>query len=91
MYSPHFQRWFLQLPASNGHVVFILDVGEVNGLTVDWVSRHVYWTDSKFHSIELADFDGSNRRVLSIDDLDSPRGIVADPSTGSEIPFLFLF
>ena len=62
--------------------VTVADVGEINAVAVDWVSKHVYWTDARRHSVEVSEFDGSNRRVLSIDDLDAPRGIVADPNAG---------
>ena len=50
----------------------------MNGLTVDWVSRHIYWTDGQKHSIEMADYDGNNRKVLGIYGLVSPRGILMD-------------
>ena len=57
-------------------------MGEANGLAVDWVSRHVYWTDAARRSVEVAEYDGSNRRVLTIDGLQAPRGIVVDPNDG---------
>lgn len=58
------------------------DIGESNGVAVDWVSRHVYWTDGTMRSVEVAEYDGTNRRVLNIDGLMTPRGIVADPNDG---------
>jgi len=58
------------------------DVLEVNGLTVDWVSRHIYWTDGRKRSVEVAEFDGTNRRILISEGLSQPRGIYADPVNG---------
>uniref|UniRef100_X2AU42 HYR domain-containing protein n=1 Tax=Capitella teleta TaxID=283909 RepID=X2AU42_CAPTE len=55
------------------------DVDEVNGLSVDFVSKHVYWTDAGKRSIELSDYEGTNRRVLNIQGLFIPRGILVDP------------
>ena len=60
----------------------IVDVGEVNGLAVDWHRNLIYWTDCTRHSIELADYNGDKRLVLSIDGLGSPRGIVLDLENG---------
>ncbi|KAH3772675.1 hypothetical protein DPMN_174017, partial [Dreissena polymorpha] len=60
-------------------------VGEVTSLTVDWVSRHVYWTDVERRTVEVAGYDGNFRRVIVNTELDTPRGIVAAPLFG----FLF--
>jgi len=57
-----------------------LVVLEVNGLTVDWLSRHIYWTDGRRRTVEVADFDGNNRRILITERLSQPRGIYADPT-----------
>ena len=35
-----------------------------NGLTVDYVSDHIYWTDAKFHTIERIDLDGGGRKTI---------------------------
>ena len=58
------------------------DIGEVNGLTVDWISRHLYWTDATKRSIEVSHYDGTNRVQLAIDELVQPRAILADPLNG---------
>ncbi|KAI0213066.1 hypothetical protein LSAT2_001943 [Lamellibrachia satsuma] len=55
------------------------DMFEVNGLTVDWVSSHIYWTDGRKKTVEVSSYDGSNRHILSIGGLQTPRGIVVDP------------
>ncbi|XP_048254821.1 uncharacterized protein LOC124138972 isoform X1 [Haliotis rufescens] len=62
--------------------VILRDVEECNGLSVDWISNHVYWTDAQKQTIEVANYDGSGRRILIGFDLDKPRGIVVDPVYG---------
>ncbi len=57
------------------------DVLEVNGMTVDWTTRLLYWTDARRRTIEVSDYDG-NRRTLSVEGLLAPRGIVVDPVGG---------
>ncbi len=59
-----------------------LDIEEVNGLSIDWVSKHVYWTDAQSRTIEVSDYNGGNRRLLITSNLDQPRGIYADPING---------
>ena len=58
------------------------DVLEVNGLAVDWISSHIYWTDGRKRSVEVAGFNGTNRRILITERLSQPRGIYADPQNG---------
>ena len=60
-----------------GHVP--VDMFDVNGLMVDWISSHIYWTDGKKRTVEVANYNGSNRHILSIGGLQTPRGIVVDP------------
>ena len=55
---------------------------EVNGLAVDWESRHIYWTDAKKRTVEICEYDGRNRRVLGLTSLLAPRGIYSDPVSG---------
>uniref|UniRef100_A0A8C6LAN2 Low density lipoprotein receptor-related protein 4 n=1 Tax=Nothobranchius furzeri TaxID=105023 RepID=A0A8C6LAN2_NOTFU len=46
-----------------------------DGLGVDAVGRKVYWTDTGTNRIEVANLDGSMRKVLIWQNLDSPRAI----------------
>ena len=52
------------------------------GVAVDWLSRNMYWTDSGYDRIEVANLDGNNRRVLLNTDMVNPRAIAADPIGG---------
>ena len=53
-----------------------------NGLSVDRVGQKLYWTDAGRKRIEVANLDGSFRKVLIHQDLDSPRAIAVDHKSG---------
>ncbi|XP_067847730.1 nidogen-2 [Heptranchias perlo] len=53
------------------------------GLTIDYVRRNMFWTDSGSDKIEVAKVDGSQRRVLVDTDLVNPRAIVVDSLSGN--------
>lgn len=63
-------------------VVIKNDVTTSDGLAVDWVYNHIYWTDTGKNTIELANFDGSMRKTLIKDDLEEPRAIALNPVDG---------
>eukprot|EP00067_Danio_rerio_P011062 NP_001338643.1 low-density lipoprotein receptor-related protein 4 [Danio rerio] len=46
-----------------------------DGLAVDSVGRKIYWTDTGTNRIEVANLNGSMRKVLVWQNLDSPRAI----------------
>ncbi|XP_072830529.1 low-density lipoprotein receptor-related protein 8 isoform X6 [Vicugna pacos] len=52
------------------------------GLAVDWVHKHIYWTDSGNKTISVATVDGGRRRTLFSHDLSEPRAIAVDPLRG---------
>ena len=54
----------------------------IAGLAVDWVGRHLYWTDMQTQQIEVSSLDGKWRMALLSDDLKYPRGIAVDPRDG---------
>ncbi|KAL4236222.1 lipoprotein receptor-related protein [Mactra antiquata] len=53
-----------------------------DGLAVDWLYKHIYWTDTGSNTIKVANYDGSNVKTLIDTDLDEPRAICADPENG---------
>ena len=53
-----------------------------DGLAVDWIYDHIYWTDTGKNTIELANYDGEMRKTLINDSLDEPRSIALDPHEG---------
>ncbi|XP_016405833.1 low-density lipoprotein receptor-related protein 6 [Sinocyclocheilus rhinocerous] len=53
-----------------------------DGLACDWMGNKLYWTDSETNRIEVAELDGTHRKVLFWQDLDQPRAIALDPARG---------
>ncbi|KAL4613478.1 low-density lipoprotein receptor-related protein 5-like isoform X1 [Arapaima gigas] len=51
-----------------------------DGLACDWLGRKLYWTDSETNRIEVANLNGSFRKVLFWQDLDQPRAIALNPA-----------
>ncbi|XP_050403401.1 very low-density lipoprotein receptor isoform X2 [Patella vulgata] len=68
----------------NKNVIAIAEnlVSTPDGIAVDWVHKHLYWTDTGYNKIEVSSLDGKMRRVLINSDLDEPRAIVVDPKSG---------
>ena len=58
------------------------DIGSPEGISVDWVSRNVYWTDSTKDTLEVANLDTKLRKVLISEGLVNPRGVAVHPSRG---------
>lgn len=63
-------------------VIINKDLHVADGLAVDWIYNHVYWTDTAQNLISVADLDGKNRKALFSEDLDEPRAIVVNPLEG---------
>ncbi|RZF33205.1 hypothetical protein LSTR_LSTR009750 [Laodelphax striatellus] len=55
----------------------IMDYGlvKVESIVIDSTGRKIYWTDAGRPSIEVAELDGSNRKVLIYEELILPRAI----------------
>ncbi|XP_015843100.1 low-density lipoprotein receptor-related protein 2 [Peromyscus maniculatus bairdii] len=57
-------------------------VMQPDGLAVDWIGRHIYWSDAKSQRIEVATLDGRYRKWLITTQLDQPAAIVVNPKLG---------
>jgi very low-density lipoprotein receptor len=53
-----------------------------DGLAVDWIYNHIYFTDTKKCTIEIINFDGNMGKVLIKDELEIPRAITLNPIDG---------
>ena len=79
-----------RIRVSTGEVKDVISVGlkKPEGLAVDWIAGKLYWTDCRDakwdqrNRIEVANLDGSNRKVLFWKDLGLPRAIAVDPLLG---------
>jgi len=60
----------------------VVSSGVVDGLAVDWVYSHLYWTDTHTDTISVTDMTGLSRAVLVRDKLEEPRAIALHPGLG---------
>ncbi|CAC5419093.1 unnamed protein product [Mytilus coruscus] len=62
------------------NVIISEDIQNPEGIAVDPIRNHVYWTDSGTDQIVRANLDGSNRTTIINSNLEKPRAIELDPS-----------
>ncbi|XP_042882453.1 low-density lipoprotein receptor-like isoform X1 [Penaeus japonicus] len=67
---------------SKKKIVISDDMTTVDGLAVDWLYNHIYWTNTDRDTIEVADFNGDMRKTLYQDRMEEPRAIAVYPSEG---------
>eukprot|EP00062_Callorhinchus_milii_P008174 gi/632950593/ref/XP_007890808.1/ PREDICTED: low-density lipoprotein receptor-related protein 1-like isoform X2 [Callorhinchus milii] len=60
----------------------IVDVQTPVGIAVDWVYKHIYWTDQSAKTISVATFDGTKRTTLFDTELREPASVAVDPLLG---------
>ena len=66
----------------SNYSVVLQNVPSAEGLSVDWLSRNIYFTDAEKRTVEVASLDGKFRKVLIDTDLKNPRGIAVNPRDG---------
>lgn len=76
------KQTFLNRSGAALQTVVVSGLVSPDGLACDWVGKKLYWTDSETNRIEVANLDGSSRKVLFWQDLDQPRAIALDPAHG---------
>ncbi|CAL4156177.1 unnamed protein product, partial [Meganyctiphanes norvegica] len=67
---------------SNIEPVVQTGLATAEGLAVDWVGENLYWVESNLNQIEVAKLNGSFRRTLIAQHMESPRAISLDPRVG---------
>ena len=65
--DPKIERAFMD--GSNRSMLFNTSLGWPNGLALDYVENKIYWGDAKTDKIEVANVNGTGRRVLVSDKL----------------------
>lgn len=53
-----------------------------DGLAVDWIYNHIYFTDTQHCTIEVTNFEGTMGKILIEDNIEIPRSIALDPVDG---------
>ena len=78
-------KFLYRAPIDEGmkqEVVIDRNIVTADGLAVDWVYSHLYWTDTGTNSITMSDLDGNLISTIIKDDLEEPRAIALHPSKG---------
>ncbi|KAL1426766.1 hypothetical protein MTO96_017995 [Rhipicephalus appendiculatus] len=52
------------MDGSHRSAIVTTDILWPNGLTIDFLTKRLFWVDAKLHLISSADYDGSHRRVV---------------------------
>lgn len=65
------------------HKVILTDnISEPNGIAVDWIANNIYFAHFKKKTIEVANIEGTYRKVLHSKNVDEPRSIAVFPKKG---------
>uniref|UniRef100_A0A8C6V2G9 Very low density lipoprotein receptor n=1 Tax=Neogobius melanostomus TaxID=47308 RepID=A0A8C6V2G9_9GOBI len=64
------------------HTKVIDNVQTPVGIAVDWVYRHLYWSDLATKTISVSTFNGTRHKVLLDRGLKEPASIAVDPLSG---------
>ncbi|XP_030179601.1 low-density lipoprotein receptor-related protein 2 [Lynx canadensis] len=81
-YIPNFESGTNNLVSKvNLNLKYIM---QPDGLAVDWVGRHIYWSDAKSKRIQVAKLDGRYTKWLISTQLDQPAAVVVNPKLGVE-------
>ena len=77
-----FRRAPIDEGSTKRSVVVERGVVTADGLAVDWVHLHLYWTDTGTDAIVSSDLDGGMRRTVVRDELEEPRAVAVYPEKG---------
>ena len=62
--------------------IIIKELSSPQRLSIDSISKRIYWTDDKTSTIEMADFEGNQRYVVVSDSLQKPFAVAVDALSG---------
>ncbi|XP_059825945.1 prolow-density lipoprotein receptor-related protein 1-like [Hypanus sabinus] len=65
-----------------GYSLLVKNLSIPSGIAVDWIYKHVYWTDRGAKTISVATMDGSKRKTLFDNNMTKPASIAVDPLSG---------
>ncbi|XP_039257073.2 low-density lipoprotein receptor-related protein 4-like isoform X1 [Styela clava] len=63
-------------------IIMQTGLGTVDGLAIDHMERKMYWTDADRELVMVSQLDGSSRKSIVYENLDSPRAIVLHHASG---------
>uniref|UniRef100_A0A3B3ZJD4 EGF-like domain-containing protein n=1 Tax=Periophthalmus magnuspinnatus TaxID=409849 RepID=A0A3B3ZJD4_9GOBI len=74
-------KWRISLNVEDGsrHTVLSERVESVQGLTIDWLHRTLYWTEQSQSTIECSPLTGLRRETVISDGLQKPKAIAVHP------------
>ena len=78
MYWPRYSAGSIHKAGMDGSspVTLVSGLGKPVGVTIDFASRRLYWTESSMNKIQSSDLDGQDvRLVVQLPNYSSPRGI----------------
>lgn len=56
----------------------------LEGISIDWVGRKIYWLDRHSKNLDVAELDGTKRKTLK-SGIPDPRALIVHPGTGKNI------
>jgi hypothetical protein len=70
-----------KLNGSNVQESITTEATSTEGLTIDWINRMIYWTDSGLKRIMAADLSNKTHvTIIANSSLSNPRGIAVHPN-----------
>ncbi|XP_063861273.1 low-density lipoprotein receptor-related protein 2-like isoform X3 [Scylla paramamosain] len=58
------------------------DTHGLEGLSIDWVGRKIYWLDRHSKHLDVAELNGTNRKTLKSSGINDPRAVAVHPGIG---------
>ncbi|XP_060556897.1 low-density lipoprotein receptor-related protein 2-like, partial [Ruditapes philippinarum] len=83
-YSDIYNRAIFKSPIDTAEVSHVLanDIRSVEGISLDWISRNLYFTDFFAKTVSVMRLDEPDQRRVLLTGLGSPRSVVVHPARG---------